>query len=129
MDCKKIEKIFDKFISILKFFHYRPNVKKEKKPGFNSGKEVKSKVASRINTNMVKLKLLDATRKAIIDKTKKTFVSTYAQTDTFKTKLCKDQSVENQSDLMNVADATTETDVELIAYKSKDGTRELKHKS
>jgi hypothetical protein len=74
---------------------------------------------------MVKLKLLDATRKAIIDKTKKTFASTYAQTDTFKTKLCKDQSIENQSDLVSSADATTETDVELVAYKAKDGTREF----
>lgn len=74
---------------------------------------------------MVKLKLLDATRKAIIDKTKKTFTSSYAQTDVFKTKLCKDQSVENQSDLVSSADVTTETDVELVAYKTKDGTREL----
>lgn len=123
------DKVFEFCDAILNFFHFRPNVKKEKKGGYNSGKEIKPKVTSRINTNMVKLKLLDATRKAIIDKTKKTFVSSYAQTDTFKTKLCKDQSIENQSDLLSVADATTETDVELVAYRAKDGTRELDLKS
>lgn len=74
----------------------------------------------------MKLKLLDATRKAIIEKTKKQYTSSYAQTDTFKTKLCKDQSIENQVDLLNLVDATTETDVELVAYKAKDGTCELK---
>jgi hypothetical protein len=75
---------------------------------------------------MVKLKLLDATRKAIIDKTKKTFASTQTQTDTFKTKLCKDQSVDNQSDMQNNADASTETDVELVAHIAQDGRRKSK---
>lgn len=99
---------------------FRPKVKREKKTtddkskgGWNStGKEVKVKAPkSRIDTgitNMVKLKLLDATRKAIIDKTKKQIVSSYTQTDTFKTKLCKDQS--------------TETEAEMTSVKSKDGT-------
>lgn len=50
------------------------------------------------------------------------FISSYAQTDTFKTKLCKDVSVENQSDLLNPCDQTTETDVELVAMKARDGT-------
>lgn len=106
----------------------RKEKKDDKKPqGWNSGgttKEVKPKVTSRINTNMVKLKLLDATRKAIIEKTKKQLVSSYAQTDSFKTKLCKDQSVENQNDLINAVDESTETDMELIASRAKDGTRE-----
>lgn len=58
----------------------RPKVRKDKKPdnkklvkpepAVDPNAEVK-KPRSRIDTNMVKLKLLDATRKAIIDKTKK----------------------------------------------------------
>lgn len=75
---------------------------------------------------MVKLKLLDATRKAIIDKTKKQFTSSYSQTDTFKTKLCRDVEIDNQADLFNPVDESTETDVELVAYKAKDGSCELK---
>lgn len=74
----------------------------------------------------MKLKLLDATRKAIIDKQKKTFESSSTQTDTIKTKLCKDVEIENQADLVNPVDASTETDVELVAYKAKDGTCEKK---
>lgn len=72
----------------------------------------------------MKLKLLDATRKAIIEKSKKQIVSSYTQTDTFKTKLCKDQSVENQSDLVHPVDQSTETEIEFVAHKAKDGTRE-----
>lgn len=71
---------------------------------------------------MMKLKLLDATRKAIIDKQKKTFESNSTQTDSIKTKLCKDVEVDSQSDLLNHVDESTETDVELVAYKAKDGT-------
>lgn len=74
---------------------------------------------------MVKLKLLDATRKAIIDKTKKTFESAYVQTETFKTKLCKDQSIENQNDLISKCDESTETDIEFTATRAKDGTRKF----
>lgn len=103
---------------------------KEKKPGWGSSannkkevKEVKAKIASRIDTNMVKLKLLDATRKAIIQK--KVLVSTAMQTDTIKTKLCKDQSVENQQDLVNPKDQQTETDLEFVALKTKDGAGKL----
>jgi hypothetical protein len=73
----------------------------------------------------VKLKLLDATRKAIIDKQKKQITSTAMQTDNIKTKLCKDQFIDNQSDLLNLKDAETETDVELVALKTKDGTGNL----
>lgn len=58
---------------------------------------------------MVKLKLLDATRKAIIDKSKKQIVSSYTQTDTFKTKLCKDQSTETEAEMTS-------------SVRSKDGT-------
>lgn len=47
------------------------------------------------------------------------------QTDTIKTKLCKDQYVDNQSDLVNLKDVTTETDFEMIAMKSKDGVGQL----
>lgn len=72
----------------------------------------------------MKLKLLDATRKAIIDKTKKQFESSSTQTDTFKTKLCKDQSIENQNDLISLVDESTETDIEFVAIRAKDGTRE-----
>lgn len=50
------------------------------------------------------------------------YTSSYAQTDSFKTKLCKDQSVENQSDLMHQCDQSTETEVELVAMKARDGT-------
>jgi hypothetical protein len=71
---------------------------------------------------MVKLKLLDATRKAIIDKTNKPAKqSQYTQTDTIKTKLCRDVSVDNQSELVHPVDAQTETDVELVAFKAADG--------
>lgn len=83
------------------------------------------KPISRIDTNMVKLKLLDATRKSIMDKTKKVCVSSYAQTDSFKTKLCKDQSIEAQNDLRVPCDASTETEIELVATVAKDGTRKL----
>lgn len=98
---------------------------KDKKPswGVPAKSEVKAKVGSRIDTNVVKLKLLDATRKAIIEKQKKQLTSSYTQTDTIKTKLCKDQSVENQIDLTNPTDKETETDAELVAFKTKDGTR------
>ena len=71
---------------------------------------------------MVKLKLLDATRKAAIDKTKRPVISTGMQTDTIKTKLCKDKLIDNQNDLIDPKDAETETDLDLIALKSKDGT-------
>jgi hypothetical protein len=70
---------------------------------------------------MVKLKLLDATRKAVLDKTKKPMTSTAMQTDSIKTKLCKDQLIDNQIDLINPVDKETETDIELVAMKSKDG--------
>lgn len=80
---------------------------------------------SRIDTNMVKLKLLDATRKAVLDKTKKPTTSTAMQTDTIKTKLCKDQLIDNQVDLINPQDKETETDIDLVALKSRDGVGEL----
>lgn len=108
--------------------------KDDKKGGWNTTANNKEpvkppkKLSSRIDTNMVKLKLLDATRKAIIDKTKKAVVSSYAQTDTFKTKLCKDQSIEAQADLVNPIDASTETEIEFCAVKAKDGTCELESK-
>lgn len=91
--------------------------------GYNSAKEVaKPKIITRIDTNMVKLKLLDATRKAIIDKTNRPAKQTQStQTDTIKTKLCKDQSVDNQQELVHPVDASTETDVEMVAFKSSDG--------
>lgn len=73
---------------------------------------------------MVKLKLLDATRKAVLDKSKKPITSTAMQTDPIKTKLCKDQLIDNQNDLINPVDKETETDVELVALKSRDGVGE-----
>lgn len=88
--------------------------------------EVVKKPTSRIDTNMVKLKLLDATRKSIMEKAKKQLVSSYAQTDTFKTKLCKDQSIDAQDDLRVPCDASTETEIELVATVAKDGTRKSK---
>jgi hypothetical protein len=93
-------------------------------PSWNStkGGEVKAKVGSRIDTNMVRIKLLDATRKAAIDKSRKPLVSTAMQTDTIKTKLCKDQYVDAQRDLIESKDQQTETDVDFIALKAKDGT-------
>lgn len=73
---------------------------------------------------MVKLKLLDATRKAIIDKTKMQKANNATQTDSVKTTLCKDQSIDKQTDLVPVADAETEIDVEItMATKTKDGLR------
>lgn len=54
---------------------------------------------------------------------KKQLTSSYTQTDTFKTKLCKDQLTDNQFDLINPVDQSTETDVELISFKSRDGSR------
>lgn len=75
--------------------------------------------------NVVKLKLLDATRKAIIEKTLKSKTSSYTQTDTFKTKLCKDVEVDNQIDLVNPVDQSTETEIEYVAVKSADGKREF----
>ena len=129
MDCKITDKKFREIdLEMKNDFRFRPNAKKDKKPGFNSGKEVKSKVASRINTNFMKLKLLDATRKAIIDKTKKAFESASTQTDAIKTKLCKDVETETQFDDAASADASTETDVELLSFKTKDGTCETKVK-
>jgi hypothetical protein len=56
-------------ITVISTFLFRPKVKVEKKedkkPAWGSvaKPEVKAKVGSRIDTNMVKLKLLDATRK------------------------------------------------------------------
>ncbi|KAG5670917.1 hypothetical protein PVAND_001146 [Polypedilum vanderplanki] len=101
----------------------KPKVKKDKEPkkqpGWNSSKDVKAKVGSRIDTNMVKLKLLDATRKAAL--TKKQLVSTAMQTDTIKTKLCKDVHTDTES-LIEPKDQQTETEVDLIALKAKDGT-------
>lgn len=111
----------------------RPIAKREK--GVKGGKKAAvapsdsaapaKKPISRIDTNMVKLKLLDATRKSIMEKQKKQLVSSYAQTDTFKTKLCKDQSIDAQDDLRVPCDASTETEIELVATVAKDGTREL----
>lgn len=75
---------------------------------------------------MVKLKLLDATRKAVLEKAKKPTTSTAMQTDTIKTKLCKDQLIDNQNDLLKPTDQETETDIELVALKSKDGVSKLK---
>lgn len=72
---------------------------------------------------MVKLKLLDATRKAIIDKTRKTFTSSSTQTEHVRTKLMKDVLVDNQSDMITKIDQETETEVELVAIKTKDGNR------
>lgn len=73
---------------------------------------------------MVKLKLLDATRKAVLEKQKRPVVSTAMQTDTVKTKLCKDKLIDTQ-DLIEPKDAQTETDVDLITLKAKDGTGRL----
>lgn len=112
---------------------FRPKVNKKVKDdkksnsGWNSGgakEPAKPKIVTRIDTGMTtgKLKLLDATRKAIIEKSKRSFTSNYTQTDTVKTKLCKDQSVEAQSDLSNPIDKSTETEIELVAMMSKDGT-------
>lgn len=132
MDCKKIKKCQKVLLKILIFLIRRPKVRREKEkeakklPGWNSGnKEVKAKVGSKIDTNMVRLKLLDATRKAVIDKSRKQLVSNYTQTDTIKTKLCKDQYTETQNDLVEQKDEETETDVDLIALKAKDGTGKI----
>lgn len=47
------------------------------------------------------------------------------QTDNIKTKLCKDQLIDNQADLINPVDKETETDVDLTSMKMKDGVGEL----
>ena len=47
------------------------------------------------------------------------------QTDNIKTKLCKDQLVDNQADLINPVDKETETDVDLTSMKMKDGVGEF----
>lgn len=88
------------------------------------GWNVKPKVASRIDTgvNVVKLKLLDATRKAIMEKAKRTFNSSSTQTEHIRTKLMRDVLVDNQSDMVHMVDEQTETDVEYCAVKAKDGT-------
>lgn len=57
-------------------FLNRPKVKREKKSedrkvGLTSAKDIKSKVAPRIDTNIVKLKLLEASRKAIMNNLKR----------------------------------------------------------
>lgn len=104
----------------------RKEKKEDKKSGWNTGAKTDAKQpkkVSRIDTNMVKLKLLDATRKAIIDKSKRQLVSSYTQTDAYKTKLCKDQSIETQIDLLDSVDQSTETEIEYVAHKAKDGTR------
>lgn len=106
----------------------RPTTFLKKKGGFNSQKEIKPPPQkSRIDSNMVKLKLLDATRKAIIDKTIKPRNSQGTQTDTFKTKLCKDVEVDNQAELVCPTDQSTETEMEYVAVKSADGKREFQH--
>ncbi|CAO1427916.1 unnamed protein product [Diamesa serratosioi] len=107
-----------------------PKFKREKKEPAKSLWNTKSKLtdeiggpkklSSRIDTNMVKLKLLDATRKAIIDKTKMQKAHNATQTDSVKTTLCKDQSIDKQNDLILVTDAQTEIDVEMTT-KTKDG--------
>lgn len=131
MDCK-----ISTFTLILsQFFHFpsRPKVtrekKEDKKPSWGGTAPVPKKVASRIDTgygNVLKLKLLDATRKAIIDKSKSTkqFVSSGMQTDNIKTKLCKDQLIDNQEDLIKPTDQETETDVDLVSMKMRDGIGE-----
>lgn len=112
---------------------FRPKLKREKdrkdkekdnKPSWNT-KPAPKKPASRIDTNMVKLKLLDATRKAVLDKTKKPLTSSATQTDTIKTKLCKDQSIDAQIDLVNPVDKQTETDIDFVALKSRDGVGKI----
>lgn len=104
---------------------FRPTVKREKadkKGGWNKSEPTKPKeVKSRINTGVTKLKLLDATRKAIMEKSKKQLTSSYCQTDTFKTKLCRDVETDTD-DMLTTVDQASETDVELVAYKAKDGT-------
>jgi hypothetical protein len=129
MDCSYfllIQKTQNTIIKFISLFH-RPKIKKDrekdkdkdkdsKKPSWNTGPK------SRIDTNMVKLKLLDATRKAVLEKSKKPITSTAMQTDPIKTKLCKDKLIDNQNDLICPKDVHTETDLDLIALKSKDGT-------
>jgi len=112
-----------RYIKSFLFLFHRPKVKKDrekdkdsKKPSWNTAPK------SRIDTNMVKLKLLDATRKAVLEKSKKPTTSTAMQTDPIKTKLCKDKLVDNQNELIDPKDEQTETDLDLIALKSKDGT-------
>lgn len=61
-----------------------------------------------------------------MDKSKKQLVSSYAQTDASKTKLCKDQSVDSQYDLQRKVNQGTETDVEMVAMRAKDGSREFR---
>lgn len=50
--------------------------------------------------------------------------SVETQTDTIKTKLCKDVEVDNQADLVSPVDQSTETEIDYIATKSADGKRE-----
>lgn len=114
-----------------KEFFCRPRVRKDKKHddrkvGWNTGggKEPKPKVTSRIDTNIVNLKLLDATRKAIIDKQRKVPVSVLVQTEPPKTKLFKDQSMQlTCGELMNHIDQFTETEFEFLAFRATDGAR------
>lgn len=125
-----IAKSEDNLIEIFfQLFIHRPKVDdKKKKGGYNSTREIKPPPKkSRIDSNIVKLKLLDATRKAIMDKSLKppgSKNSQGTQTDTFKTKLCKDVEVDNQADLVNPVDQSTETEMDYVAVKGVDGKRE-----
>lgn len=83
MDCKNHHKLLNKLNRIYlltpKIFLHRPKVRRDKKDerkasSWNSTGQkepVKPKAIKRIDTGMVKLKLLDATRKAIMEKSKR----------------------------------------------------------
>lgn len=64
---------------------YRSKVKREKK------NEVKPAVSPKVDTNLVKLKLLEASRRARMKK------QAFTQTDPIKTKMLKDEMVDNQA--------------------------------
>lgn len=70
----------------------------------------------------------DVTRKAIIERKTRYLgqpVSSYVQTDPVKAKLVKDQWNDNQLDMINPVEHSTTTEIEWIAFKSKDGTGDL----
>lgn len=96
-------------VSILKFnasFTFRSRGKKEKKNDL--------KPAAKVDTNLVKLKLLEASRRARMKK------PAFTQTEPIKTKMLKDEMIDTD-DLIQSRNNATETEENFLTFKTKDG--------
>ena len=99
-----------------RYCFFRSKGKKEKKS------EIKPAVSPKIDTNLVKLKMLEASRRARMRR------QAFTQTEPVKTKMLKDEMIDNQAELIGNRNQETETEEDFLTLRTKDGECKISFK-